>query len=120
MAGHVVIAPPSALKDRWARRLPDPVLAMASGWLQVRQRVRERNIDLPLVISDHADWDDLTRTIAEVNPAEVWITHGAEAGLLHWCALNQRRARALRLVGREEGGAGSTSENETTDAQDAA
>lgn len=104
MSGHVVIAPPSALRDRWARRLPDPVLAMASGWLQVRQRVRQNNIDLPLVISDHADWEELTRTIREVAPSEVWVTHGSEAGLLRWCELNQIRAKALHMIGRTDEG----------------
>lgn len=104
MAGHVVVAPPSALRDRWTRRLPDPVLAMASGWLQVRQRVRQNNIDLPLVISDHADWAELTQTIREVAPSEVWVTHGSEAGLLRWCELNQIRARALHMVGRTDEG----------------
>lgn len=107
MAGQVVIAPPSALNDRWSRRLPDPVTAMASGWMRVRQRARQRMVELPLVISDHADWDELTATIAEVNPKESWITHGSEEGLLRWCELHQRKARALHLVGRDvedEGG----------------
>src|SRR3954469_20740292 len=36
MAGHIVIAPPGALNDRWSRRLPDPVTAMASGRVRVR------------------------------------------------------------------------------------
>jgi putative mRNA 3-end processing factor len=75
--GHIVICPPSALNDRWSRRLPDPITAMASGWMRVRQRARQRNVELPLIISDHADWGELTRTIEEVNPAETWITHGA-------------------------------------------
>ena len=55
-----------------------------------------------LVISDHADWDELTATVQEANPAETWITHGREEALLRWCELNQRRARALALVGYED------------------
>ncbi|MEO0589506.1 MAG: ligase-associated DNA damage response exonuclease [Pseudomonadota bacterium] len=102
MRGSVIIATPSALSDRWSRRLPDPITAMASGWMRVRQRARQRGVELPLVISDHADWDELTQTIAEVNPAETWITHGREEALLRWCELSQRRARALALVGRED------------------
>lgn len=102
MAGHIVICPPSALNDRWSRRLPDPITAMASGWMRVRQRARQRNVELPLVISDHADWDELTATITEVNPAETWITHGREEALLRWCELNQRHARSLALVGYED------------------
>ena len=102
LAGQIVMAPPSALNDRWSRRLPDPITAMASGWMRVRQRARQRNVELPLVISDHADWDELTRTIEEVNPSESWITHGREEALLRWCQLRQRKARALALVGYED------------------
>jgi putative mRNA 3-end processing factor len=102
MRGAIAICPPSALNDRWSRRLPDPITAMASGWMRVRQRARQRNVELPLVISDHADWGELTRTIEEVNPAETWITHGREEALLRWCQLHQRRARALALVGYED------------------
>ncbi len=102
LAGQIVLAPPGALNDRWARRLPDPITAMASGWMQIRQRARQRNVELPLIISDHADWTELTRTIAEVNPAETWITHGREEGLLRWCELHQRKARPLALLGYED------------------
>lgn len=102
LKGHIIIAPPSALRDVWSRRLPDPITAMASGWMRVRQRAVQSGIELPLVISDHADWDELTATITELNPAEVWVTHGREEALVHWCGLHQRRARALELVGRED------------------
>ena len=102
MAGHIVIAPPGALNDRWSRRLPDPVTAMASGWMRIRQRARQRNVELPLVISDHADWDELTQTIRDVAPKEVWITHGREDALMHWCMTRQIKARELNLVGYED------------------
>jgi len=102
MRGAIVIAPPSALADRWSRRLPDPITALASGWMRVRGRARQRGVEVPLVISDHADWNELTQTIEEVNPQETWITHGREAALLRWHQLHQRRARALALVGRED------------------
>ena len=102
LGGQIIVCPPAALNDRWSRRLPDPLTAMASGWMRVRQRARQRTVALPLVISDHADWDERTATIAEVNPAESWITHGREDALLRWCELNQRRARALALVGYED------------------
>lgn len=102
MRGQIIVAPPSALNDRWSSRLPDPITAMASGWMRVRQRARQRGVELPLVISDHADWDELTTTIEEVDPAETWVTHGREEALLRWCELGQRKARALALVGRED------------------
>jgi putative mRNA 3-end processing factor len=104
LKGQIIIAPPSALADRWSRRLPDPITAMASGWMRVRQRAKQRGVELPLIISDHADWDELTATITEIRPAETWVTHGREEALVHWCGLRQQRARALAMVGREEEG----------------
>jgi putative mRNA 3-end processing factor len=101
-AGAIVICPPSALHDRWTRRFPDPILAFASGWMRIRQRARQRQIDLPLIVSDHADWAELTTTIEEVDPAETWITHGRADALAHWCGLGQRKARALHLIGRDD------------------
>jgi putative mRNA 3-end processing factor len=103
-AGEIVIAPPSALQDRWSRRFPDPVAAFASGWMQVRARARQRGVELPLIISDHADWDELTATIDELRPAELWITHGREEALARWAELHGVPARPLELVGYEEEG----------------
>jgi len=102
IAGHVVMCPPSALNDRWSRRLPDPITAMASGWMRVRQRARQKNVELPLILSDHADWDELTTTLTEIAPREVWVTHGREDALVHWCMTRQIKARALALVGFED------------------
>ena len=97
-----MLAPPGALTDRWSRRLPDPVTAMASGWMRVRQRARQRGVELPLIISDHADWDELTATLEDVGAPEVWVTHGREEALVHWAAQRGIRARALSLIGRED------------------
>jgi len=101
-AGRIIIAPPSALADRWSRRFPDPVTAFASGWMSVRARARQRGVELPLVLSDHADWDELTDTLTELSPREVWITHGRDDALRRWAELNGLTARALHLVGYED------------------
>jgi putative mRNA 3-end processing factor len=102
LGGEVAIAPPSAIQDRWARRFADPIAAFASGWMGVRARARQRGVELPLVISDHADWSELTATFEALRPEEVWITHGREEGLLRWAELNGMKGRALRLVGYDE------------------
>ena len=102
LKGKIILCPPGALNDRWSRRLPDPITAMASGWMRVRQRARQRNVELPLIISDHADWDELTTTIQELAPREVWVTHGREDALIHWCQMRQIKARELNLVGYED------------------
>ena len=101
-AAQLVLAPPSAFASPWVQRFRDPVLAYASGWMTVRARARQRGVELPLVISDHVDWPSLTATIGELNPSEVWITHGTEDGLMRWCEMNGIAARPLRLVGYED------------------
>ena len=100
--GRIVLCPPAAIADRWSRRLPDPVLALASGWMAVKQRAKARGVELPLVISDHADWDELSATLDEVGAPEVWVTHGREEALVHHATQQGRRARALSLIGFEE------------------
>jgi putative mRNA 3-end processing factor len=100
--GAIIIAPPSAHADRWSRRFPDPVDCFASGWMRIRARARQKGVELPLIISDHADWDELTTTLDELRPGEVWITHGREEALERWCELQGLPARALRLVGYDE------------------
>jgi putative mRNA 3-end processing factor len=59
-------------------------------------------VELPLILSDHADWDELTATIAELSPPELWITHGREEALARWAELNGIQARPLELVGYED------------------
>jgi putative mRNA 3-end processing factor len=102
LAGAIALCPPSAVKELWARRFPDPVASFASGWMRVRARARQRQIELPLVISDHADWDGLTATIMATGAGEIWVTHGEEDALVHWCGMQGLAARPLRLVGYGE------------------
>lgn len=101
-AGKLIVAPPSAFASKWARRFPDPVSVFASGWMRVRGRARQRGVELPMIISDHADWRELTETVKEVAPDELWVTHGREDAFLRWAALEGVKARALSIVGYEE------------------
>ena len=41
-------------------------------------------LKLPLVISDHSDWNELTNTIKQTGAQKVWITHGREDALKYW------------------------------------
>jgi putative mRNA 3-end processing factor len=102
LAGTITLCPPSTLKELWSRRFPDPVTCFASGWMRVRARARQHQVELPLVISDHADWDGLTATVAATGAAEVWVTHGQEDALVHWSKMQGLRARPLDIVGYGE------------------
>ena len=100
LAGEIVLCPPAAISsDLWLRRLPDPLIGFASGWMRVRARARQRGIELPLVVSDHADWDELCATIVETGCSEVWVTHGAEDALVHWAKTHGLAARPLHMLG---------------------
>ena len=101
-SGALVVGPPSAFADRWARRFPDPVSCFASGWMRIRQRVRQRGVELPLIVSDHCDWAELTQTIRDTGATEVWVTHGREEAVVRWCELAGIEARPLHLVGYED------------------
>jgi len=102
LAGTITLCPPSALNDLWTRRFPDPLAAFASGWMRVRARARQQGVALPLVISDHADWNGLTATIAATGASEIWVTHGQEDALVHWCTSRGLKARPLGIVGYGE------------------
>jgi putative mRNA 3-end processing factor len=48
------------------------VKVFATGWKDL-----QRSNQMQLYVSDHADWNEIIRTISEVKPAEVWTTHGS-------------------------------------------
>lgn len=101
-AGALVLCPPSSTDDRWSRRFPDPVTAFASGWMRIKGRIRQSGVELPLVISDHADWPELLDTIVETGAEDIWVTHGRDDALVYQLGLMGRKARALSLVGFED------------------
>jgi putative mRNA 3-end processing factor len=99
LAGEIVLCPPTALHDLWSRKFADPVTAFASGWMRVRARARQSGIELPLVISDHADWDGLCSTIAETGCAELLVTHGEADALVHYFKTRGINAEPLHMIG---------------------
>jgi putative mRNA 3-end processing factor len=102
LAGRVVLCPPSALKDRWSRKLPEVLTAAASGWMRIRARAKQKGVELPLVISDHADWDELLETLKDVGAPEVWVTHGRDDALVYAAHQMGLKAQALHLLGYED------------------
>ncbi len=106
LAGEIILCPPSSLSDLWSRKFPDPVTAFASGWMRTRARARQKGVELPLVVSDHADWPELCATVLETGCSELWVTHGQEDALVHWAGTKGIKARPLRLVGYGDEGEG--------------
>jgi putative mRNA 3-end processing factor len=104
LKGEIILCPPGSLSDLWSRKFPDPVTAFASGWMQTRARARQRGVELPMIVSDHADWPDLCRTVKETGCSELWVTHGQEDALVHWAQSQGIRAKPLNLVGYGDDG----------------
>jgi putative mRNA 3-end processing factor len=82
--GAMVIAPPSANTGAWTRRFRRVSRAFASGWMHIRGHRRRRGVDRGFVLSDHCDWPELNRTIAETCAETVWVTHGYAPELVRW------------------------------------
>jgi len=99
LGGEIVICPPGALQDLWSRKFPDPVACFASGWMKVRARARQRAVELPLVISDHADWAGLCATAQDTGCSQLLVTHGEADALVHWAKTQGIDAEPLHLLG---------------------
>ena len=70
--------------------------------MTIKQRAKQSGVELPLVISDHADWNELTETITATGAETIWVTHGREDALVHWCRQRSLQAEPLYLQGRDE------------------
>lgn len=81
-AGQLILAPPSAAGSPWLRRFKRAQLGFASGWMRLRGNRRRRSYDRGFVISDHADWPDLLRTITATGASRVIATHGNTDALI--------------------------------------
>lgn len=101
LSNQLVLCPPSALKDRWSRRFDNPVIGFASGWMRILQRAKQKGVELPIVISDHADWPELIQTLHDINPIEVLVTHGREESLLHYAKQHGFDAHPLSIFHAE-------------------
>ena len=100
--GQIIICPPAQLYDSWSRNFTNAKTCYASGWMAIKQRVKQKLIELPLIVSDHADWDELTNTIIASEAEEVLITHGNENCLKYWCKINNIFARNLSLAKNQD------------------
>jgi putative mRNA 3-end processing factor len=102
LKNQIILCPPSALHDKWSRKFQNPIKGIVSGWMNIRQRIKQKNIQLPLIISDHADWNDILLTTKENNPEKVLVTHGREEALVFQLNKLGFDAKALNLLGYED------------------
>ena len=102
LKNNLILCPPSSLNDKWSQKFINIVKGYASGWMQIRQRIKQKNIEVPLVISDHADWDEILQTVEDVVPEEVLVTHGREEALVYFLKQQKYKSNALNLIGFED------------------
>jgi len=80
----LILAPPSAIGTPWMKRFPSSRTAFASGWMEVRGTRRRKALDRGFVLSDHADWLELIRTIEYTKAKIVLTTHGNSSTLARY------------------------------------
>lgn len=102
LGGEIVLAPPSAIADKWSRSLPNVMTSVASGWMNIRARAKQKLVELPLIISDHCDWPELLQTVKDIGAPEIWVTHGREDALVYQVRNMGYAAQALHLLGYED------------------
>jgi len=94
-AGELILAPPAAGGSTWMRRFGPHQTAFASGWMRVRGTRRRKGFDRGFVLSDHADWPALLRTIEETGARRVLVTHGYADELARYLGEKGYAAAAL-------------------------
>jgi putative mRNA 3-end processing factor len=99
LAGEIILCPPSALEGLARRGEHEPRKIFASGWMRVRARARQRGVELPLVISDHADWAGLCQSVLDTGCEELLVTHGESDALTYWAQTRGIDAKPLHLMG---------------------
>ncbi len=104
IAGRLVLAPPSAYRSPWMRRFKEFETGFASGWVRVRGALRQRGHDRGFVLSDHADWRELTETIVATGAKKILVTHGRPDVLVRWLQEQGHDAAELKTeYGKDEG-----------------
>lgn len=78
LKGELVLAPQSLLQTPAAKVLGDFRTAFASGWMASGTE----GYDHGFVMSDHADWDDLVRTVLETQAKRVYVQHRGNGALV--------------------------------------
>ena len=64
--------------------------------MRIRGTRRRQSMDRGFVLSDHADWPELSRAIAAAGAESVWVTHGYVAPLVRWLRERGLQAQGLK------------------------
>jgi len=96
LVGALVLGPRSVLDSKYAAALGDAyATAFASGWMAQGSRGVEKGF----LLSDHADWDDLLRTVRETGARQVYVLHRGEGALVRELRSWGLDARPIKRLG---------------------
>ena len=97
-AGELILAPITARGLPWMKRFGDFESAFASGSMCIRGQRRRRAFDRGFVLSDHADWPGILRTVEESRAHKVLATHGHRDALARYLREQGAEADAIGTV----------------------
>lgn len=103
ITGAMILAPPSAMGSGWAKRLTPKRIAFASGWMRLRGNRRRKGYERGFVVSDHADWPSLLKTVKDTGCKRVYFTHGHTDAIVTYLKAQGMEARDLKLPYEVEG-----------------
>lgn len=101
-AGELILAPPSARRGHRFRRIGERSTGFASGWMLQSDARQRGGYDRGFVISDHADWPALIRTVKETGAGRVLATHGHSDVLARHLRKQGLEAEVLETALQEE------------------
>ena len=79
LRGELILAPQSLVQSPLAKLLGNFRTAFASGWMATGTE----GYDHGFVMSDHADWDDLVRTVLETGAKRIYVQHRGKGALVN-------------------------------------
>jgi putative mRNA 3-end processing factor len=74
--GVMVLAPPNGMRSKWMWQFDRVSTGFASGWMRLKDNRVGQSYDRGFVLSDHADWPELVRTVQETGAKRIYTTHG--------------------------------------------
>jgi Cft2 family RNA processing exonuclease len=83
LVGHAIVTLPRGMKNHRLPGLGATWSIAVTGWARDASARYRLGVDVALPLSDHADFDDLCSAVAQVNPQQVYCTHGPRAFVDH-------------------------------------
>ena len=88
LKGSLILLPPVLNKGSFLKKFKDIQTGFASGWMSIRALRKRSGYDKGFAISDHADWEDILKTVKDSEAQNVFFHHGDSEALSRY--LNEK------------------------------